>query len=276
MSDNIHALIIDPNKDFCDPNGALYVPGSEKDIERGVKFLRKILHKIDDIHCTIDMHHNLDISHPLYWMNSKGEHPPIQSPPYIITLDDVKNKKWFPTIRGYKDAFGTIDEWTLYYFEQLEKKYGKTQHMIFNPHCLIGSDGVQIVPELFEVLCEWENKYKGFVDYVVKGTNFKCEHFSGLMAEVPDPHDMTTQLNKSLINTLKVADKILMVILEAETHCVRATVMDIINNFSEDEIKKLILFEDTTSRIPGCEQLAEDFRKEAISKGMQITRTTDY
>jgi len=34
MAERIDLLIIDPQVDFCDPSGALYVPGAEKDMER--------------------------------------------------------------------------------------------------------------------------------------------------------------------------------------------------------------------------------------------------
>ena len=34
MTLNIQLLIIDPQNDFCDPNGALFVPGADEDMKR--------------------------------------------------------------------------------------------------------------------------------------------------------------------------------------------------------------------------------------------------
>ena len=71
----IHLLIIDPQSDFCSPNGALFVPGADQDMLRLSKMVDRISGKIDEIHVTMDSHHEVDIAHPIFWINSKGEHP---------------------------------------------------------------------------------------------------------------------------------------------------------------------------------------------------------
>lgn len=30
----VHLLVIDPQKDFCNPNGSLFVTGADKDMDR--------------------------------------------------------------------------------------------------------------------------------------------------------------------------------------------------------------------------------------------------
>ena len=52
MSKNVHLLLIDPQNDFCDPKGTLYVPGAEKDTLRLVSLLDEITP--DAIHITMD------------------------------------------------------------------------------------------------------------------------------------------------------------------------------------------------------------------------------
>ena len=63
--EKLHLMIIDPQQDFCNPDGALSVPGAEGDMKRLAEFIRKAGRKIYDIHCTLDTHHYFDISHPL-------------------------------------------------------------------------------------------------------------------------------------------------------------------------------------------------------------------
>jgi hypothetical protein len=63
---------------------------------------------------------------------------------------------------------------------------------------------------------------------------------------------------------------------EARSHCLANTVLDIANNFGEENIKKMVLLEDGTSDVPGFENLGEDFVKEMKGRGMRISTTVDY
>ncbi len=45
-------LIIDPQMDFCSPDGSLFVPGADKDCERAATMIRRLIPKINDIHVT--------------------------------------------------------------------------------------------------------------------------------------------------------------------------------------------------------------------------------
>jgi nicotinamidase-related amidase len=60
---NIQAVIVDPQNDFCDSKGTLYVNGGEKDMTRLAKMIERIGGKLDDIHITMDSHRLIDISH---------------------------------------------------------------------------------------------------------------------------------------------------------------------------------------------------------------------
>ena len=62
--DNTILLIIDPQNDFCDANGALYVPNAEKDISNLVTLLDKYGDQIDEVMLTADDHIPYDIAHP--------------------------------------------------------------------------------------------------------------------------------------------------------------------------------------------------------------------
>jgi nicotinamidase/pyrazinamidase len=265
MSKRIELLIIDPQVDFCDPSrGALYVPGAERDMTRLAQMIRRLKEKIDDIHVTLDSHHSIHIAHPIFWKDSRGAHPPVFT---SISRADVEEGVWTPSAPGmYRRA--------LDYVRKLEEngRYGLT---IWPPHCLIGSPGHAVYPELFQALAEWEARF-AFVDYVTKGSNLLTEHYSAVQADVPDPADASTQINTRLIQTLENAD-LIIIAGEARTHCLANTVRDIANNFGDDSfVSKLVLLTDASSDIPGFEAHAQNFMSEMTGRGMGLSTTTEF
>jgi len=265
MKTKIELLIIDPQFDFCDPKGALYVPGAEKDMERLAQMILKGKNKISDIRITMDSHRCLHIAHPIWWVDEKGNNP---QPFTMIELSDVDgdNPKWRAANPGFQKR--SVD-----YVKRL-KSNGKYNLLIWPPHCLIGSNGHQVYKPLFDSLIEWE---KGFaaVDFVTKGVNMFTEHYSAVKADVEDPDDYSTRLNTGFIEKLKDADKILIA-GEALSHCVASTVKDVAEEFGEDQIKKFVLLEDASSPVAGFEDLALDFVKEMTDRGMESAKTLDF
>lgn len=265
MSKRIELLAIDPQVDFCDPKkGALYVPGAEHDMARLSNMVRRLKDKLDDVHVTLDSHHFIHIAHPIFWRDSHGKQP---APFTRITRTEVEDGVWTPAVPGlYRRA--------LDYVLKLEQN-GRYELTIWPPHCLIGSPGHNVFPELFTALTEWEARF-AFVDYVTKGSNILTEHYSAVQADVPDAGDPSTQINTRLIQTLENADLVLIA-GEARTHCLANTVRDIANNFGDDSyISKLVLLTDASSDIPGFETHAQNFMKEMTSRGMQLTTTTEF
>lgn len=265
----IHLLIIDPQVDFSDPKGSLYVPGAEKDMGRIATMIRRLKGRLDDIHVTLDSHRRVDIAHPLWWKDSAGRHP---APFTIITADDVRQGRWATHLPSYRTR-------SLAYLEALEAG-GRYPHVIWPEHCLIGTPGHNVHPALMPALHEWEGDF-ALVDYVTKGSNPWTEHFSGVQAEVPDPADPDTQLNARLIQTLEAADLVL-ICGEASTHCVANTVQDIAKAFSDPKyIKKLVWLEDGCSPVPDppgttlFTDLLAKIKADLIAKGMQVGKTTD-
>lgn len=265
MSKRIELLIIDPQVDFCDPSrGALYVPGAEHDMSRLAAMIRRLKLKLDDIHVTLDSHHFIHIAHPIFWKDSQGNHPAVFTK---ITRTDVEDGVWTPTMPGmYRRA--------LAYVRKIEQN-GRYELTIWPPHCLIGSPGHTVFPELFSALTEWEERF-AVVDYVTKGSNILTEHYSAVQADVPDAADASTQINTRLIRTLENAD-IVVIAGEARTHCVANTVRDIANNFGDDSfVKKMVLLADAASDIPGFEAHAQAFLSEMTGRGMQLSTTTEF
>lgn len=265
MSQKVHLVIIDPQVDFCDPNGALYVQGAEQDIHRLAQMVARLAPKLDDIHVTLDSHRLIDVAHPIFWKDSNGQHP---APFTIITANDLETGRWTPVLPGLYRRM-------LDYVKTLETN-GRYPLCIWPPHCLIGSPGHNVMPELQAALLCWETQRFAMVDYVTKGSNPWTEHYSAVMADVPDPTDPGTQLDTRFIQTLLEAD-LVVIAGEAGSHCLANTVRDVAANFGDDSyIKRLVLLEDATSPVPGFERFQTDFIKEMTARGMQISTTRDF
>jgi len=266
----IHLLIIDPQKDFCDPNGSLFVPGADEDMKRLASFVNRVRNKIDDIHVTLDSHRKVDISHPIWWVDSSGKHP---SPFTLISAEDVKSGVWTTRLPSARTK-------TIEYLETLASN-GRYPHTIWPEHCLIGSDGHSIHSLLYQAISSWEDRY-AMTEYVTKGSNPWTEHFSAVQAEVPDPEDPSTQVNTNFIKTLEEADIILLA-GEALSHCLANTVTDIASNFSDPKyVEKLVLLTDATSPVPDppgttlFTDLTNKFLSDLKAKGMKTSTTTEY
>jgi nicotinamidase-related amidase len=261
----VDLLIIDPQVDFCDPKGSLFVKGADDDMKRVAGLIKRIGPKLNDIHVTMDTHHFVDIAHPVYWKDSSGSHP---APFTIITKDDVKNGKWVTSLPS-------LQKRALDYVTQLDKN-ARYPLCIWPPHCLIGSEGHKVQPDVFEALLKWETDNFAMVDYVTKGSNIYTEHYSAIKADVPDAADPSTQINTDLIKTLMDTD-IIAIMGEASSHCVANTVRDIANEFGDDShVKKMVFIEDGTSPVPGFENMASDFVKEMTGRGMQLSTSTEF
>jgi len=269
----IELLIIDPQNDFCHPNGALSIPGAIHDMAQLAEMIIRLKDKLDDIHVTLDSHHFVDIAHPIFWVDSNGSNP---NPFTIISADEV--------VKGhYRTTNPQMQPRALDYVQSLEQN-GRYPLCIWPPHCLIGSFGYGVINEkdckLFDALIAWEKDF-AMVDYVTKGSNLWSEHYSAVQADVPDPQDPDTQLNMRLIDTLQKADMILLA-GEAKSHCLANTVIDIANNFGEENIKKLVLLEDATSNVPDppgttmFTDFGEKFVSDMKARGMQVSTTVDF
>lgn len=258
----VHLLCIDPQQDFVHQSGSLFVPGAVEDMQRLTAMVKRIGHKLDDIHVTLDSHHPFHIAHPIFWKDSKGDHP---NPFTIITHKDVIDGKWIASIPSCQRI---AEDYTL----QLEKN-GRYKLTIWPIHTILGSWGHTVDQELHKALTDWELENLAVVDYVTKGSNLFTEHYSALRADVPRADDPSTQLNTRLVDTIMKAD-IILAAGEASNFCCANTIRDLANAFGDDSfIKKIVLLEDAMSPVPGFEHLQDEFMKELTYRGMQVSTT---
>ncbi len=262
MAARYQLFIIDPQRDFCEPDGGLYVPGAEKDIARLSALIRRNVDAFDAVHITLDSHHRVHIANPIWWLDSNGNHP---DPFTQIDATEVESGKW----RAYNPAF---QQRSLDYVRALTAQ-GRYTLTIWPYHCLIGSSGAAVAPELFETLRLWEERF-AVVNAIAKGSNIFTEHYSAVRADVTDPEDPSTMLNTGLINALRAGpDRPILVAGEALSHCVANTIRDVANEFSPEELRNIILLEDACSNASGFEALGRDFLIEMSARGMQVSAT---
>ncbi len=259
----VHVVIIDPQFDFCDPKGALFVSGADADARRAANFVRRAAPVIDDISVTLDSHQRLHIAHPEFVVDQKGAHP---DPFTVITYAEAVDGR-------YRATNPNLQTYWLSYLKALADN-DRYPYCIWPPHCLIGKPGQAVMPELMEALDAWALSRFGVIDWLTKGSSWKTEHYSAVRADVPDPDDPTTQLNMRFIRPLEEAD-FLIWLGQASSHCVPNTYIDTADAFSDPgAIAKMLLLEDCTSPVPGFEKLADDAVRDMAARGMR-TMTAD-
>ena len=260
MNDNTVLLIIDPQNDFCDAKGSLYVPNAEKDISNLVELLDKYGDMIDEIILTADDHIPYDIAHPAFWVDKDGSHP---KPFTTITLQDIKE--------GRYSAIAADDlETATDYIKQLEAN-GKT-HTIWPEHCIAGTWGADIYPSLLSKIFDWMRGTNKRYCIIRKGWFPYTEHFGAFEAEVQYPMVEPTLFNTPLVRVLNRFSKILIA-GEAKSHCVNNTIKQMINKAPE-LMDKLVILDDAMSPVTGCETLANETWEQARKMGAKVSYTT--
>lgn len=240
-------VIIDPQNDFIiSPQftGSLGVPGAYEDMLRIADYIEK--ENPTHIIVTLDTHNVFDIAHKAWWVNSEGKNPNAFT---IITEEDVKNGVWKASQKEFQNH-------AEFYVNKLAEQ-NKYKLCIWPDHCIEGTEGHKINPELMKSLKEWEIKNGQKVEYVYKGMNHKTEHYSALKAEVV-LEDEDTKLRKDIIDSLSQYDEI-VITGEASSHCVAGTTIDLLDNISEKNREDVIVLKNCMSPVPGFESSANSF-----------------
>ncbi|MES2264528.1 MAG: cysteine hydrolase [Pseudomonadota bacterium] len=278
MKRKLHLLLIDPQNDFCDlppayrpidpVSGercapALPVAGAHADMLRVADLIRRGASGLSDITVTLDSHHRIDIAHPTFWTGADGE--PV-APFTQILAQDVRAGRYLPRqsaalprVLAYLDALESAQRYRL---------------MVWPVHCEIGSWGQNVHRDVRAAYNGWEEATLGTVAKIGKGDNPWTEHYSAIMAEVPDPQDEDTQLNRRLIARLAQAD-LLYIAGEAGSHCVRATTEHIADNLGQDQLSRLVLLTDCMSPVAGFEAQQADFIRGMAARGARLAVAAD-
>jgi nicotinamidase-related amidase len=218
---------------------------------------------LSDIAVTLDSHHRLDIAHASFWQT--GEGAPV-APFTTIDAEQVRSGAFAPREPAARPR-------ALEYLDALEAR-GRYRLMAWPVHCEIGSWGHNVHRDVRAAYNAWEDRKLGTVQKIVKGTNPWTEHYSALLAEVPDDEDPATELNREWVERLDGAE-LLLIAGEASSHCVRATTEDLVDHLPGGRLGRIVLLTDCMSPVAGFEAQHASFLAAMAGKGVRLASSTE-
>jgi nicotinamidase-related amidase len=290
----VHLLLIDVQKDFCFPEGSLYVAGRSgtgavDDSRRIAQFIYTNLGAISDITTTLDTHFAYQIFFPSFWIDRDDK--PL-TPHTVITADMVGAGAVRPNPAVARwlcnGNYAWLCKQALYYCKELERA-GKYQLYLWPPHCLLGGDGHALAGVVHEARL-FHSFARGAQSWVeVKGGNPLTENYSVLRPEVLGRFDgqPLAQRNTGFLKTLLAADAV-VIAGQAASHCVKSTIDDLLDEILAADkalAAKVWLLTDCMSAVTvpdGKGGFAVDFTDQAdaalarfANAGMHLVRSTD-
>ncbi|MDR2528837.1 MAG: isochorismatase family protein [Synergistaceae bacterium] len=228
-------VIVDPQNDFCDEKGSLYVKGASADIARLSAYIEKTGESLAGIFVSLDSHDSAAIFHPTFWVNEVGRHPEPFTP---ISRADLNSAKW----KAVSTANQPFAERT---FNAMESKKFPFL-MVWPEHCVVSTWGHQIASPLRDALRGWREKTGSAVRYVFKGENPYTDQFS-IFEGVDDAYPETA-FNENLFSRFAKFDQVTFA-GEALSHCVRESILSYTLRLNAKQ--PVFLLTDCTSPVAG-------------------------
>jgi nicotinamidase/pyrazinamidase len=259
-------LLIDPQNDFCDIEGAaLPVPGAHADMQRLADFIQSAQSRFREIIVTLDTHPTVAIERTSFWLTGSGAEVPAFTQ---ITEADVREGRFQPRNERLRDE-------VLGYLRALEAG-GRFRLMVWPIHCVLGTWGHNIHSAVAGQISAWEQNMQHEALKVLKGLNPLTEQYSAVRAEVPRADDPRTQSNRSLIErAIPGEGETLFVAGEAASHCVAETMAHLFEAMAPEEIRRVIILRDCMSPVAGFEAAAEAFFAKAQKLGARAVTHTE-
>lgn len=258
-------LIIDPQNDFLDIEGAaLPVPGANADMARLAAWLQQHRVAVQAVTVTLDSHPSVGIERTSFWLQADGR---AAAPFSVVTAAAVRAGQWRP-----RDAARTAE--VLAYLDALEAP-GQRQLVVWPVHCVLGTWGHNIQTELARSIADWEMHSGQLCDKVLKGLNPMTEQYSAFRAEVPRADDPRTALNRPLLARLAAGTAPLLVAGEALSHCVAASLQDMLAELPPARLCQTVLLTDCMSPVAGFEAAGQAFLAQARAAGVRTARLAE-
>ncbi|MBW4645995.1 MAG: isochorismatase [Goleter apudmare HA4340-LM2] len=282
-------LLIDVQNTFCIPGFELFVGGKSglgavEDNGRLCEFIYRHLGVITKIIPTLDTHTATQIFHPIFWVNSKGEHPTPAAT--SITPADIDQGIWQvnPTVANNitNSDYELLQKHAYHYVKQLSQD-GKYPLTVWPYHSMLGGIGHALVSSVEEAIFFHCLARQSQTQFEIKGENPLTENYSILRPEVLVDFEQRplAQKNISLIRQLLEFD-VVIIGGQAKSHCVAWTIDDLLTEIQQVDAtlaQKVFLLEDCTSPVvvPGVvdytEQADTAFSRFADA-GMNIIKST--
>lgn len=232
-------VVIDPQNDFCDRKGSLYVDGAEEDIRRLSDYIKEKTADVGGIFVSLDSHDGIAIFHPAFWLGPEGHPAPFTQ----ISSADLKSGKWKPAASANAPfAARTLNVMDARRLEAL---------MVWPEHCVVSTWGHQIAAPLQDALEEWRKASGLAVRYVFKGENPYTDQFS--VFEGVDDSYPETSFNENFFARLSKFERVTFA-GEALSHCVVESILSYVRRLAgtgEGAKQKVRLLTDCTSPVKG-------------------------
>ncbi len=254
----LHLLLVDEQRDFCFPDGSLYVGGRSgqgalEDNRRIAEFIYRNLGRITHLTTTLDTHSAFQIFFPSFWVDAHGE--PLTPHREIGTADlDSGAVRPNPAVAGWlcNGDEAWLAKQVRHYCAELEKA-GRYKLYLWPPHCILGSEGHALAGVIHEARMFHAFARGSQSTVELKGSNPLTEHYSVLGPEVRTHFDGSplAEKNTALLNTLLAADAV-VIAGQAASHCVKNTLDDLLFEISARDpslAKKVYLLTDCMSAV---------------------------
>lgn len=273
MQANIHLLIVDPQNDFCDlpdshlprlggeaPTPALAVPGAHDDMLALAGFIRNMGARLRDVTVTLDSHPYVAIERTTFWRD-RNDLPVAPFTP--IPADSVAAGHYRPI---------TAPDMVLAQLRRLEAR-GRHTLIAWPVHCVTGTWGHNIHADVAKALNGWELRTARAVRKAPKGEYPFSEHYGVFEAETPVATAVSTHFNAELARHVTRDVDILVVAGEASSHCVAASVEQLLEGLRFQALPQIVLLTDCMSPVPGFEQAEQAFFARARHVGVKLCTT---
>lgn len=226
----ISLLIINPNNDFVDPRGSMYIKNSDIVMMNLAKWINFNHSKITTIFCCMECHTIRHISFPDYWKTGpKGTIKPC--PNVSITYQDFKKELIAPNDPRK-------NQWIDSYLRELDIR--KRNHILLPYHCIDGSWGQSMSTALSNTFinCKINPQIIRYGQYPHSEMTSVFEYDYPInLPELNIPE------NKELMKVLLRYDKILIAGLTKEGN-VAESILSLIANYPKEINNKLVFLKD--------------------------------
>ncbi|MDY7033788.1 MAG: nicotinamidase [Thermodesulfobacteriota bacterium] len=270
---DIHLLGIDLQRDFCLPEGTLFVAGRSgsgavEDSMRTAEFIYRNLDVITDITLTLDTHYLFQIFFAPFWVTEEGS--PLSEHTMIVVSDDEEhlnntdpsgnmvheNVRPNPAIAKWlcNDDYAWLQKQALFYCKKLAES-GKYTLYLWPPHCLMGTVGHAVTGVISEAVM-FHNLVRGAKPRMyLKGENFLTESYDPAASEVLERWDgkgnIAQARDSGFYDDVCTAD-VYIVLGQAASHCVLTMIDGLLTEIKDknpDLTKKIYILIDCMSSV---------------------------
>jgi len=281
-------VAVDVQNSFCIPGFELYVAGRSgrgavEDSLRLCEFIYRNLAALTQICPTMDTHNAMQIFHPIFLVNDRGEHP---MPFTLVTEEDVLKGVWKfnPDLCFIFRVGEEQGQQFLLHYTRMLRQGGKYDLTIWPYHGMLGGIGHALVASVEEAIFFHGAARYSQPDFHIKGDRPFTEHYSVLGPEVregPKGEELGLKSEKFFKKLLEF-DAVLIA-GQAKSHCVAWTIADLLQDILARDrklVEKVYLMEDCTSPVvvPGVmdyTELADAAFRRFADAGMHVVRSTD-